>query len=70
MLGLRLNYNSFVNSNIIVGYISAIVAAVLFGCVSTMGKPILSTVDPLLNYLHDGWTVFYTFCCKDIVKDY
>lgn len=48
MLGLSLNYSSFVNSNIIVGYISAIVAAVLFGCVSTIGKPILSTVDPLL----------------------
>ena len=48
MLGLSLNYSSFVNSNIIVGYISAIAAAVLFGCVSTIGKPILSTVDPLV----------------------
>lgn len=48
MLGLGLNYSSHVNSNIIIGYISAIVAAVLFGCVSTIGKPILSTVDPLL----------------------
>lgn len=48
MLGFGLNYNSFVNSNIIIGYISAIVAAILFGCVSTMGKPILSTVDPLI----------------------
>jgi len=48
MLGLGLNYSSFVNSNIIIGYISAIVAALLFGCVSTIGKPILSTVDPLL----------------------
>lgn len=43
-----MNYSSFVNSNIIIGYVSAIVAAVLFGCVSTIGKPILSTVDPLL----------------------
>jgi len=48
MPGLGLNYASFVNSNIIIGYISAIVAAILFGCVSTIGKPILSTVDPLL----------------------
>jgi drug/metabolite transporter (DMT)-like permease len=48
MPGLGLNYTSFVNSNIIIGYISAIVAAILFGCVSTIGKPILSTVDPLL----------------------
>lgn len=48
MLGLGLNYSSFVNSNIIIGYVSAIVAAVLFGCVSTIGKPILLTVDPLL----------------------
>lgn len=43
-----MNYNSFVNSNILIGYISAIVAAILFGSVSTIGKPILSTVDPLL----------------------
>jgi drug/metabolite transporter (DMT)-like permease len=48
MLRLGLNYSSPVNSNIIIGYISAIVAAVLFGCVSTIGKPILSTIDPLL----------------------
>lgn len=48
MPGLGLNFSSFVNSNIIIGYISAIVAAILFGCVSTIGKPILSTVDPLL----------------------
>jgi len=48
MQGLGLNNSSFVNSNIIIGYIAAIVAAVLFGCVSTIGKPILSTVDPLL----------------------
>ena len=48
MLGLRLNYSSFVNSNIINGYASAIVAAILFGGVSTIGKPIVSTVDPLL----------------------
>jgi drug/metabolite transporter (DMT)-like permease len=48
MLGLRLNYSSFVNSNIIIGYASAIVAAILFGGVSTIGKPIVSTVDPLL----------------------
>ena len=43
-----MNYSSFVNSDILIGYISAIVAAILFGCVSTIGKPILSTVDPLL----------------------
>lgn len=48
MLGLRLNYSSFINSNIIIGYASAIVAAILFGGVSTLGKPIVSTVDPLL----------------------
>lgn len=43
-----MNYSSFVNSNIINGYASAIVAAILFGGVSTIGKPIVSTVDPLL----------------------
>ena len=48
MLGIRLNYSSFFNSNIIIGYASAIVAAILFGGVSTIGKPIVSTVDPLL----------------------
>jgi drug/metabolite transporter (DMT)-like permease len=48
MLGIRLNYRSFFNSNIIIGYASAIVAAILFGGVSTIGKPIVSTVDPLL----------------------
>src|SRR5688500_6088224 len=48
MLGLRLNFSSLVNSNIIVGYISSIVAAVIFGCVATLGKPILSTFDLLL----------------------
>jgi drug/metabolite transporter (DMT)-like permease len=48
MLGLRLTFSSFMHSNIIIGYGSAIVAAILFGCVSTIGKPIVSTVDPLL----------------------
>lgn len=43
-----MNYSSFMNSNIIIGYASAIVAAILFGCVSTIGKPIVSTADPLL----------------------
>ena len=43
-----MNYSSFINSNIIIGYASAIVAAILFGGVSTLGKPIVSTVDPLL----------------------
>ena len=41
-------YNKLTNSNVIVGYISAIVAAILFGSVSTIAKPMLSTVDPII----------------------
>ena len=36
------------SSNIILGYLSAIVAAILFGGVSTLAKPILSTIDPIV----------------------
>lgn len=36
------------SSNLIVGYLSAIVAAILFGGVSTLAKPILSTIDPIV----------------------
>ena len=39
---------NFPTSNIIVGYLSAIVAAMLFGSVSTLAKPLLSTVDPII----------------------
>ena len=36
------------DSNVIIGYISAIVAAILFGSVSTIAKPVLSTIDPIV----------------------
>ena len=36
------------NSNLIIGYLSAIVAALLFGSVSTLAKPILSEIDPII----------------------
>jgi drug/metabolite transporter (DMT)-like permease len=36
------------NSNVIIGYLSAIIAAILFGCVSTLAKPILTTIDPIV----------------------
>ena len=48
MQGLRLIFSNFTNSNIIIGYLSAIVAAMLFGSVSTLAKPLLSTVDPII----------------------
>lgn len=41
-------FSNFTNSNIIIGYLSAIVAAMLFGSVSTLAKPLLSTVDPII----------------------
>lgn len=50
------------DSNVIIGYISAIVAAILFGSVSTIAKPMLSTIDPIMLssivYLIAG--VFFT----------
>jgi drug/metabolite transporter (DMT)-like permease len=46
--GLRLIFSNLTNSNIIIGYLSAIVAALLFGSVSTLAKPLLSTVDPIV----------------------
>jgi drug/metabolite transporter (DMT)-like permease len=33
---------------LVIDYISAIIAALLFGCVSTVAKPIVSTVNPLM----------------------
>ena len=36
------------NSNLIIGYLSAIVAALLFGSVSTLAKPILSEINPII----------------------
>ena len=43
-----MNPNKYKNNSITIGYISALVAAILFGSVSTMGKTALSTIDPLL----------------------
>ncbi len=44
-----------------IGYISAIIAALLFGCVSTVAKPVVSTVNPLmlasLVYLISGLAI-------------
>lgn len=55
-------FSNFTNSNVIIGYLSAIVAAMLFGGVSTLAKPLLSTVDPIILssiiYLTAG--VFFT----------
>ncbi|MDW0215420.1 MAG: EamA family transporter, partial [Nitrososphaeraceae archaeon] len=36
------------NSNLIIGYLSAIVAALLFGSVSTLAKPLVSEIDPII----------------------
>jgi len=50
------------DSNVVIGYVSAIVAALLFGSVSTIAKPMLSTIDPIILssmiYLIAG--VFFT----------
>jgi drug/metabolite transporter (DMT)-like permease len=43
-----LNPNKYRNNSTAIGYISALVAAILFGSVSTMGKAALATLDPLL----------------------
>lgn len=46
---------------LVIGYISAIIAALLFGCVSTVAKPVVSTVNPLmlasLVYLISGLAI-------------
>jgi drug/metabolite transporter (DMT)-like permease len=36
------------DSNVIIGYVSAIAAAIFFGSVSTIAKPMLSTIDPIV----------------------
>jgi drug/metabolite transporter (DMT)-like permease len=50
------------DSNVVIGYVSAIVAALLFGSVSTIAKPMLSTIEPIILssiiYLIAG--VFFT----------
>ena len=50
------------DSNVVIGYVSAIVAALLFGSVSTIAKHMLSTIDPIILssmiYLIAG--VFFT----------
>jgi drug/metabolite transporter (DMT)-like permease len=55
-------FSNFTNSNVIIGYLSAIVAAMFFGGVSTLAKPLLSTVDPIILssiiYLTAG--IFFT----------
>jgi drug/metabolite transporter (DMT)-like permease len=43
-----LTESKLTNSNVIIGYLSAIVAAVLFGSVSTLAKPIVSTINPIV----------------------
>lgn len=50
------------SSNLIIGYLSAIVAAVLFGGVSTLAKPILSTIDPtvLSSFIYLIAGLFFT----------
>lgn len=43
-----MNESKLTNSSVIIGYLSAIVAAILFGSVSTLAKPILSTINPIV----------------------
>jgi len=60
--GLKLIDRKMTDSNVVIGYVSAIVAALLFGSVSTIAKPMLSTIDPIILssmiYLIAG--VFFT----------
>lgn len=46
---------------IVIGYVSAIISALLFGCVSTVAKPVVLTVNPLmlasLVYLISGLAI-------------
>jgi drug/metabolite transporter (DMT)-like permease len=42
------HYSDKLGRSLIVGYISAIIGALLFGSVSTVAKPIVSSVNPLL----------------------
>ncbi len=62
MQGLKLIDRKMTDSNVVIGYVSAIVAALLFGSVSTIAKPMLSTIDPIILssmiYLIAG--VFFT----------
>jgi drug/metabolite transporter (DMT)-like permease len=46
--GKKLFDSKLANYNVIIGYLSAITAAILFGSVSTLAKPILSTIDPIV----------------------
>lgn len=48
MRGSKLINTKFKNSTVIIGYLSAVVAAILFGCVSTIAKPLLATIDPII----------------------
>jgi drug/metabolite transporter (DMT)-like permease len=60
--GLKLIDRKMTDYNVVIGYVSAIVAALLFGSVSTIAKPMLSTIDPIILssmiYLIAG--VFFT----------
>jgi drug/metabolite transporter (DMT)-like permease len=55
-----INHVTYKPSKIVIGYGSAILAAGLFGSVSTLAKPVLSTVNPIvlssLVYLIAGFT--------------
>jgi drug/metabolite transporter (DMT)-like permease len=46
--GLKLIDRKMRDSNVIIGYVSAIAAAIFFGSVSTIAKPMLSTIDPIV----------------------
>ena len=56
---MKVNLNK--NRALIIGYISAIIGALLFGSVSTVAKPIVSSINPLwlscLVYLISGATI-------------
>jgi drug/metabolite transporter (DMT)-like permease len=55
-----INHVTYTPSKIVIGYCSAILAAGLFGSFSTLAKPVLSTVNPIvlssLVYLIAGFT--------------
>lgn len=57
---MPVNHVTYKPSKIVIGYGSAILAAGLFGSVSTLAKPVLSTVNPIvlssLVYLIAGFT--------------
>ena len=61
MIVSRVKANPQKDNSLMIGYTSAIIGALLFGSVSTVAKPIVSSVNPLLLsclvYLISGLTI-------------